>query len=289
MEKNNGSIKAELIAPCGMNCELCVNFQAMKQEINKKGFKKTYCPGCQPRGKHCVFMRKTCDLIGKGKIRFCFECEEYPCNRLKNLDKRYRSNYHMSMLENLESIRADGIEKFVENEKAKWHCPKCGQMICCHNGLCLNCDLEKLQQNKQYCWDEEKKMDKEGTKSKTIDAYIKQFPADVQEKLTQLRMTIQETAPEAQEKISYQMPTFYLHGNLVHFAAYKNHIGFYPTPSGIEQFKEQLSAYKHAKGSVQFPLDEPLPLKLITEMVQARIIENKKKAEEKTVLLKSKT
>lgn len=88
-------------------------------------------------------------------------------------------------------------------------------------------------------------------------------------------------APEAEEKISYQMPTFALYGNLVHFAAHKNHIGFYPTPSGIEAFKEELSAYKGAKGSVQFPLDQPMPYDLISKIVKFRVKENVEKAESK--------
>lgn len=121
----------------------------------------------------------------------------------------------------------------------------------------------------------------EERKPNAIDEYIAAFPADVQEKLSQLRETIQAAAPEATEKISYQMPTFFLNGNLVHFAAFKNHIGFYPTPSAMEQFKERLSIYKQGKGSVQFPLDEPLPLNLITEMVLARVSENQTKAEGK--------
>ena len=111
----------------------------------------------------------------------------------------------------------------------------------------------------------------------TIDEYIRAYPEPVQGKLQQLRLLVRETAPEAQEKISYQMPTFYLNGNLVHFAAHPRHIGFYPTPSGISEFKDELSRYKHAKGSVQFPLDEPLPLDLIRKIVRFRVEENKKK------------
>lgn len=114
-----------------------------------------------------------------------------------------------------------------------------------------------------------------------VDEYISRFPVDVQEKLEKLRATIQEAAPEAEEKISYQMPTYALEGNLVHFAAYKKHIGFYPTPSGIEKFKEKLSAYKGAKGSVQFPLDEPIPYELVREIVAYRVKENLEKAEAK--------
>ena len=114
-----------------------------------------------------------------------------------------------------------------------------------------------------------------------VDEYISGFPKDVQEKLEKLRATIQEAAPEAEEKISYQMPTYALKGNLVHFAAYKKHIGFYPTPSGIEKFKEKLSAYKGAKGSVQFPIDEPIPYDLVREIVAFRVKENLEKAQAK--------
>jgi uncharacterized protein YdhG (YjbR/CyaY superfamily) len=117
----------------------------------------------------------------------------------------------------------------------------------------------------------------------TIDEYIALFPYEVQVLLQSLRQVIKEAAPSAKEKISYQMPTFDLHGNLVHFAAYKNHIGLYPAPSGIEAFKEELSSYKWAKGSVQFPLNQPLPLELISKIVAYRVNENmeKKKKKEK--------
>lgn len=114
---------------------------------------------------------------------------------------------------------------------------------------------------------------------KTIDEYIAGFPKDIQSKLQALRATIRQAAPEAEEAISYQIPTFKLAGkNLVHFAAFKNHIGFYPVPSGIEAFKKELSVYKTSKGAVQFPLDQPLPLKLIARMVKFRVKENLAKA-----------
>lgn len=109
---------------------------------------------------------------------------------------------------------------------------------------------------------------------KTIDEYISTFPEDVRNILNTLRQTIKEVAPDAQETINYQIPTFTLHGNLVHFAAFKNHIGFYPTPSGMEAFKEELSSYKSAKGSVQFPIDQALPLPLIRRIVEYRVKEN---------------
>ena len=118
-------------------------------------------------------------------------------------------------------------------------------------------------------------------KPQTIDEYIAGFPPDIQEILEQIRATIRAAAPGAEEKISYQMPTFFLHGNLVHFAAFKNHIGFYPAPTGIERFRDKLAAYKGGKGSVQFPLDAPMPLDLIGEIVEYRVQENLAKAQAK--------
>jgi uncharacterized protein YdhG (YjbR/CyaY superfamily) len=108
----------------------------------------------------------------------------------------------------------------------------------------------------------------------TIDEYIAGFPENVQNYLQQMRNTIRKAAPSAEETISYAIPTFKLNGNLVHFAAFKNHIGFYPAPSGIEAFRKELAPYPGAKGSVQFPLDKPLPLNLITRIVKFRLEEN---------------
>jgi uncharacterized protein YdhG (YjbR/CyaY superfamily) len=119
------------------------------------------------------------------------------------------------------------------------------------------------------------------TGSRNIDEYIAGFPQDVQAILEKIRMTIREAAPDAKETISYQVPTFRLEGNLVHFAGFKEHIGFYPTPTGIEKFKEELSVYEGAKGSVQFPLDKPIPYGLISEIVRFRVKENLERAEAK--------
>lgn len=144
----------ELIAPCGMNCKLCIAYQFMEKDLNKEGFHKKYCPGCIPRGDHCTHMGDRCELLGRGKIRFCYECQEFPCKRLKSLDKRYRTKYHMSMIGNLIFIGSHGLEKFLQKEKEKWKCPQCGAVICCHNGLCLNCELEIFLHNKKYRWNE---------------------------------------------------------------------------------------------------------------------------------------
>ncbi|MEK4461013.1 DUF1801 domain-containing protein [Paenibacillus sp. FSL P2-0121] len=124
-------------------------------------------------------------------------------------------------------------------------------------------------------------MDESKITYESIDAYISGFSLEVQEILNTLRKVIKEAAPEAEEKISYQMPTFALHGNLVHFAAYPKHIGFYPTPSGINAFKDELSGYKGAKGSVQFPIHKPMPYELISKIVTFRVAENLKKVEAK--------
>ena len=123
--------------------------------------------------------------------------------------------------------------------------------------------------------------------AENIDAYIAGFPKDIQQKLQDVRATIQKAAPKATEAIKYAIPTFVLNGNLVHFAAFKNHIGFYPASTGIAEFKKELSAYETGKGSVQFPLDKPLPLKLIATIVKFRVAQNLEKAEAKKKKLRS--
>jgi len=115
----------------------------------------------------------------------------------------------------------------------------------------------------------------------SIDHYISTFPPDIQDILESIRKVIHEAAPDAVEKISYQMPTFAQHGNVVHFAAFKNHIGFYPAPSGIEEFERELAPYKAGKGTIQFPLGQPMPMELITKVVKFRVAENLAKAEQK--------
>ena len=120
------------------------------------------------------------------------------------------------------------------------------------------------------------------TKPSNIDEYMAGLPENIQKILEELRSTIRKAAPTAEETINYGIPTFTLNGNLVHFAAFKNHIGFYPAPSGIEAFKKELSVYDGAKGSVQFPVKDKLPLALITKIVKFRVKENIERAKEKT-------
>lgn len=110
-----------------------------------------------------------------------------------------------------------------------------------------------------------------------MDEYILQFPKEIQDVLKQIRQIVRDLAPFAEETINYGIPTFRLNGNLVHFAAFKKHIGFYPTPSGITHFKKELSQYETAKGSIKFPFDKPIPFDLITKIVKYRVEENKSK------------
>jgi len=148
-------MEEKLIAPCGMNCGVCIAYLAKKTDLNKKGFHRTYCDGCLPRGKNCLHMGDRCEKLGNGLVRFCHECEDFPCKRLKTLDKRYSTKYHLSMIENLKNIKENGIEHFLREEDVKWRCPGCGGTVCCHNGLCMNCQTDALCRNRKYRWDEE--------------------------------------------------------------------------------------------------------------------------------------
>jgi uncharacterized protein YdhG (YjbR/CyaY superfamily) len=124
-------------------------------------------------------------------------------------------------------------------------------------------------------------MDNSRPTPKNIDEYIAGYPADIQQILQKIRALIHETAPEAQETISYQVPTFTLKGNLVHFAAFKSHISFFPASSGVEKFKNELEGYKTSKGTIQFPLGQPIPYDLIRRIVLFRVQENLARAEAK--------
>lgn len=133
----NSKINSELIAPCGMNCGICLG---QFREKNK-------CPGCRARdayesfcGRKCII--RSCEILKENKLHFCSDkCEKFPCKRLKNLDKRYRTKYNMSMLENLEYIKKFGIKKFVKSEQEKWVCLNCGELLCVHRNYCLNCGV----------------------------------------------------------------------------------------------------------------------------------------------------
>ena len=144
----------ELIAPCGMNCGICSGYLAFKYDVKSKGIRMPYCTGCRPRDKKCAFLKKRCNLLLEGQVQYCYECKDFPCEGLQHIDKRYRSLFRMSMTENLEYIKKNGIGKFLLKEEERWKCPECGAVICCHNGICFNCGLNKLKnKEKRYRWE----------------------------------------------------------------------------------------------------------------------------------------
>ena len=127
-------IRSTLIAPCGMNCRLCY---AYVRDVN-------VCPGCRGddnyKSKSCLACHiKNCEKIVNGEVKYCFNCDSFPCARLKHLDKRYRTKYGMSIIDNLEDIRRLGIRRFIRNEKERWTCPECGELICVHKPQCISC------------------------------------------------------------------------------------------------------------------------------------------------------
>lgn len=144
-----------------MNCTVCSNYLSIKNYAKNKGVRMPYCNGCRPRNKNCSFVKKRCPQISKGTITFCFECDSFPCATLKTLDSRYKTRYRMSMIKNWMFIKENGLEKFLESQEKNVECPNCGKSICCHNGICYNCELEKLKNKKEkYRWDTP---DKSGT------------------------------------------------------------------------------------------------------------------------------
>jgi hypothetical protein len=129
----------ELIAPCGMNCGICRAY--LDHSKTKVRGKATHCVGCRPRSKKCAFLKGNCPDLREGRIEFCFQCSKFPCDRLLHLDERYRTRYGMSMIENLEMIKANGIEAFLKNEEKRWSCQKCGGAICVHDRKCYACEI----------------------------------------------------------------------------------------------------------------------------------------------------
>ena len=148
-------MKKELIAPCGMNCAICSGYLALRHNVKNKGIRMPYCEGCRPRDKKCAFLKKRCELLLNNKVEFCYECKDFPCERLKRIDKRYQTFFRMSIIDNLKFIKKNGMQKFLKAQKRKWQCPKCGDVICCHNGICFNCSLDKLKNKKKlYRWED---------------------------------------------------------------------------------------------------------------------------------------
>lgn len=135
---NQSSMQLSLIAPCGMNCGICRAYLRDKKN----------CPGCNGidvnKSASCLKCRiKNCEKIQESKFKFCYECNKFPCSWMKQLDKRYRTRYAMSMIENLEQIKNFGMDEFMKIEKIKWSCKNCGGIICVHKGYCINCNEKK--------------------------------------------------------------------------------------------------------------------------------------------------
>lgn len=127
----------ELIAPCGMNCRICLAFFGYTMSGKKRKMK---CVGCKPTNKSCAHLKKYCKKLLKNEIEYCYECSDFPCEQLQKLDSKYRERYNMSMIENLEKIRDNGIDDFLNQQEKKYQCPECGGVICVHNGICYSCD-----------------------------------------------------------------------------------------------------------------------------------------------------
>lgn len=132
----------ELIAPCGMNCGICKNYLAFSRGIPTKRGKINHCSGCKIRAKNC-YIKRSCVKLSKGKVKYCFECDEMPCKNLQHLDKRYRENYNMSMVENLKEIKLHGMNNFLLRQQAKYECPSCGDVLSVHDGKCYLCYRRK--------------------------------------------------------------------------------------------------------------------------------------------------
>jgi len=128
---------AEMIAPCGMNCKICLGYFGYTTTGKKRKMK---CTGCKPTGKSCAHLKKHCKNKKIYEIYYCFECSDFPCEQLQKLDKKYRKRYDMSMIKNLEYIRDNGMKKFLRKQEKKYQCPECGGVICVHDRKCYSCN-----------------------------------------------------------------------------------------------------------------------------------------------------
>jgi hypothetical protein len=129
-------MSAELIAPCGMNCALCSRYQNW---VHNR-WTLTPCRGCRSDDKKCWTLKRYCRPLREGTFTFCFECGEFPCERLERMDRRFRKHYRMSVIENLQQIRKTGVEHFLEDQGERWRCPKCGGILCMQTGTCIPCE-----------------------------------------------------------------------------------------------------------------------------------------------------
>ena len=138
-----------------MNCNVCSNYLALKNDTKAKGVKLPYCIGCRQRDKQCSFVKKKCKKLLNHKVEFCYECNEFPCELIIKIGKGYEELYRMNIVDNLKYIKENGMNKFLKSEEKKWMCSMCGETICCHNGICYSCDLEKMKtKKKRYRWED---------------------------------------------------------------------------------------------------------------------------------------
>lgn len=133
----NDPFTEKLIAPCGMNCRICIGYFGYTMTGDKR---KMRCIGCKPRDKSCAFLKKYCEKLTKKKIHYCYECTDFPCSHLEKIDTMYRERYRMSMIQNLEFIRDHGMDEFLKQQEDKYRCPECGSIMCVHNQICYSCE-----------------------------------------------------------------------------------------------------------------------------------------------------
>ncbi|MBU1693535.1 MAG: DUF3795 domain-containing protein [Verrucomicrobia bacterium] len=129
----------KLIAPCGMHCAVCSAYLAWAHAVPRQRGKITHCEGCRPRNKQCAFLKKRCSRLRNNRVRFCYECPDFPCAPLSRIDARYRNNYGMSLIGNLEEIRDHGMAAFLKHQRKEHGCPSCGDWVSVHNKKCFAC------------------------------------------------------------------------------------------------------------------------------------------------------
>ncbi len=140
--------KVDLIAPCGIHCGVCIKY--LERRLLKPISKSGPCDGCRQRNKNCAFIKKGCSEFRQKKITYCFECKQYPCDRLKILDARYQRDYQHSLIENLEYMKSEGFEAFLHKMEKTFQCEKCGNVISVHNGFCYGCEEKNLLEYIQH-------------------------------------------------------------------------------------------------------------------------------------------
>jgi hypothetical protein len=143
-QRTQSVMRAELLAPCGMNCAVCSAYLAYHLP-ERQG--KPKCAGCRPRGKMCAYIKKSCEHLRKNEYTFCYECATFPCERLSKIDKRYRLRYHTSFIDNLKEIQTRGIAAFLKVERKRHLCPNCGGVVCIHNGRCYEGNPPEVERN----------------------------------------------------------------------------------------------------------------------------------------------